>query len=76
MIYVTIFSSTTEARILKLGVHMYKELLYHRIENRTHCSFSSFHLSIFLSFKGKFVSVFSGNMQATVFKHGILMETE
>ena len=38
---------------------MDNELLYCRIENRTPCSYSSLYLSIFLSFKAKFVSQFS-----------------
>ena len=52
-----LFSGTIIARILKLGVHMDNELLYCGIENRTPCS--SLYLSIFLSFKAKFVSQFS-----------------
>ena len=35
------------------------ELLYCGIENRTSCFYSSLYLSIFLSFKAKFVSQFS-----------------
>ena len=38
---------------------MDNELLYCGIENRTPCSYSSLYLSIFLSFKAKFVSQFS-----------------
>ena len=38
---------------------MDNELLYCGIENGTPCSFSSLYLSIFLSFKAKFVSQFS-----------------
>ena len=38
---------------------MDNEFLYGRIENWTHCSYSSLYLSIFLSFKAKFVSGFS-----------------
>ena len=38
---------------------MESELLYCGIENRTPCSYSSLYLSIFLSFKAKFVSQFS-----------------
>ena len=45
--------------MLKLGVHMDNELLCYGIENRTPCSYSSLYLSIFLSFKAKFVSLFS-----------------
>ena len=48
-----------EARMLKLGIHMDNELLYCGIKNRTPCSYSSLYLSIFLSFKAKFVSQFS-----------------
>ena len=45
--------------MLKLGIHMDNELLYCWIENQTPCSYSSLYLSIFLSFKAKFVSQFS-----------------
>ena len=45
--------------MLKLGIHMGNELLYYGIENRAPCSYSSFYLSIFLSFKANFVSLFS-----------------
>ena len=45
--------------MLKLGIHMDNELLYCGIENQTPCSYSSLYLSIFLSFKAKFVSLFS-----------------
>ena len=45
--------------MLKLGIHMDNELLYYGIENQTPCSYSSLYLSIFLSFKAKFVSLFS-----------------
>ena len=45
--------------MLKLGIHMDNELLYCGIENRTPCSYSSLYLSTFLSFKAKFVSLFS-----------------
>ena len=45
--------------MLTLGIHMNIELLYCEIENRTPCSYSSLYLSIFLSFKAKFVSQFS-----------------
>ena len=38
---------------------MDNELLYYGTENRTPCSYSSLYLSIFLSFKAKFVSLFS-----------------
>ena len=47
------------ARILKLGIHIDNELLYCGIENRIPCSYSFLYLSIFLSFKAKFVSQFS-----------------
>ena len=56
---VGVFSGTLEDRMLKLGIHMDNELLYCGIENRTPCSYSSLHLSIFLSFKAKFVSQFT-----------------
>ena len=58
-ICVTVFSGTIIARILKLGIHLDNELLYCGIENQTPCSYSSLYLSIFLSFKAKFVSLFS-----------------
>ena len=45
--------------MLKLCIHMDNELLYCGIENRTSCSYSSLYLSIFLSFKAKYVSQFS-----------------
>ena len=45
--------------MLKLSKHMDNELLYSGIENRTPCFYSSFYLSIFLSFKAKFVSKLS-----------------
>ena len=45
--------------MLKLCIHMDNELLYCGIENRTPCSYSSLYLSIFLSFKAKFVLQFS-----------------
>ena len=45
--------------MLKLGIHIDNELLYYGIENQTPCSYSSIYLSIFLSFKAKFVSLFS-----------------
>ena len=45
--------------MLKLGIRMDNELLYCGIENQTPCSYSSLYLSIFLSFKAKFVSLFS-----------------
>ena len=58
-ICVGVFSRTIVARILKLVIHMDNELLYCGIEIRTPCSYSSLYLSIFLSFKVKFVSQFS-----------------
>ena len=58
-ICVSFFSGTFKARMLKLCIHMDNELLYCGIENRTHCSYSSLYLSIFLSFNAKFVSQFS-----------------
>ena len=59
--YVEVFSGTLKARMLKLGIHMDNELLYSGIENRTPCSYSSLYLSIFLSFKAKFMSSFLRN---------------
>ena len=58
-ICVGVFSGTFKARMLKLGIHMDNELLYCWIENPTPCFYSSLYLSIFLSFKAKFVSQFS-----------------
>ena len=58
-IYVGVFSGTFKGRMLKLGIHMYNELLYCVIEDCTPCFYSSLYLSIFLSFKAKFVSQFS-----------------
>ena len=45
--------------MLKLGIHMDNELLYCGIENLTPCSYSTFYLPIFLSFKAEFVSQLS-----------------
>ena len=42
--------------MLKLCIHMDNEFLYSANENRTPCSYSFLYLSIFLSFKAKFVS--------------------
>ena len=58
-ICVGVFSGTFKARMLKLGIHMDNELLYCVIEDYTPCFYSSLYLSIFLSFKAKFVSQFS-----------------
>ena len=55
IICVGVFSGKFKVRMLKLGIHMDNELLYCGIVNRTHCSYSSLYLSIFLSFKAKFV---------------------
>ena len=54
-----IFSGTFKAIMLKLCINMDNELLCCGIENQTPCSYSFLHLSIFLSFKDKFVSQFS-----------------
>ena len=56
--YVSGFSGSVEAKTFKLGIHTDNEL-YCRIENRTHCSYFPLYLSIFLSFKAKYVSQFS-----------------
>ena len=48
--------------MLKLCIHMDIELLYCGIKNLTPCSYSSRYLSIFLSFKAKFVSEFSPDL--------------
>ena len=45
--------------MLKLGIHMDNEMLYYWNENRTPCFYFLLYLSIFLSFKAKFVSLFS-----------------
>ena len=45
--------------MLQLCMHMDNELLYCGIKNQTPCFYSSLYLSIFLSFKAKFVSQFS-----------------
>ena len=58
-ICVGVFSGTFKARILKLCIHMDNELLYCGIVNQTPCFYSSYYLSLFLSFKAKFVSQFS-----------------
>ena len=58
-ICVRVFFGIVETRILKLCIHMDNELLYCGIENWTPCSYSSLYLSIFLSFKAKFVLQFS-----------------
>ena len=55
------FSRTFKAGMLKPCLHMDNELLYCGIENQTPGSYSSLYLSIFLSFKAKFVSQFLGN---------------
>ena len=57
--YVGVFSGTFKARMLKLCIHMDNDMLYCGIENQTPCFYSSLYLSIFLSFKAKFVSLFS-----------------
>ena len=45
--------------MLKLCILMDNKLLYCGIKNRTPCSYSVLYLSIFLSFKAKFVSQIS-----------------
>ena len=56
---------------------MDNELLYCEIENQTPCSFSFLYLSIFLSFKAKFVSQFSPELcKLDSSKHGIHMKNE
>ena len=72
-ICVGVFSGIFKARMLKLGIRMDNKLLYYGIENQTSCSYSSLYLSIFLSFKAKFVTVFSRPVQARIFKYGIHM---
>ena len=54
-----VFSKTFKARILNFGIQIDNEMLYCEFENRTLCSYASLYLSIFLSFKAKFVSQFS-----------------
>ena len=58
-ICVGVFSGTLKARMFKLGIRIDNELLYCGIENQTPCSYSSLYLSIFLTFKAKFVSQFT-----------------
>ena len=58
-ICVGVFSGTFKARMFKLCIHMDNELLYCGIENQTPCFYSSHYLSLFLSFKAKFVTQFS-----------------
>ena len=53
-----VFSGIVEARMLKLRIHMENELLCYGIAIQTPCSYSSLYLSIFLSFKAKFVPQF------------------
>ena len=56
---VGVLSETFKARMLKRGIHMDNEVLYCGIENQTLYSYLSPYLSVFLSFKAKFVSQFS-----------------
>ena len=56
---VRVFLGTIVVRTLKIGIHMDNELLYCGVENRTRCTYSCLYLSIFLSFKAKFVPRFS-----------------
>ena len=56
---VGVFSGTFKARMLKHSIHMDNEVVYYGIENQTPCSYFSLYLSIFLSFKAKYVSLFS-----------------
>lgn len=58
-ICVRVFSGIVSPKIMKHSIHFDSELLYRGIENRAHYSFSSLHLSVYLSFYGKFVSQFS-----------------
>ena len=43
------FCGTTEARVLKLGIHMDNEFLCCGIENQAHCLYFSLYLSFFVS---------------------------
>ena len=70
-ICVGVFSGTFKARMLKQG----NELLYCGIENQTPCSYSSLYLSIFLSFKAKFVSQFSQELHKVEFSNIIYICT-
>ena len=70
-ICVGVFSGTFKARMLKLGIHM--ELLYCGIENWFPCSYSSLYLSIFLSFKDKFMSQFSPELCKLESSNGLHM---
>ena len=56
------FSGIFKATMLKVGKHMGNELLYYGIENQSPCSYFSRYLSIFLSFKATFVSLFSPDL--------------
>ena len=59
---VTVFLGTIEARILKRGIHIDNELMYHVIESQAHCLYFSLYLSIFLPFHNKVVSQFPGSV--------------
>ena len=61
-ICVGVFSGTFKARMFKLCIHMDNKLLYCWNENQTPCFYSSLYLSIFLSFRAKFVSQFSSEL--------------
>ena len=54
-----VFSGSIVVRTLKHGIPMDNELLYCVVENRTRCFYSCLYLSIFLSFKARFVPRFS-----------------
>ena len=66
---VRFFSEAIEARIFKLSIHMENSLLYCRMRI-THCPYSSIFLSIFVFGGYICVTVFSGTVQARIFKHG------
>ena len=49
-----VFLGSIEVRILELGICMDDKLGYGVIVNQAHCPYSSFYLSIFLSFNAKY----------------------
>ena len=62
---------------MKLCIQMDDELLYSVIENQAHCVYSSFYLSIFLSFLDKFVSFsLTGTSKARHFIFSIQIHNE
>ena len=72
-ICVGVFSETFKARMLKLCIHMDNELLYSVIENRTLALILLFIRPFFSLLRLICVPVFSGTVQARIFKYGIHM---